>query len=71
VRQAFNYCLALMMVEAGKAHVIETLPGEAGQVCTFETVAGEQFSPARPALGEEAEAEVRDIVREILGEEGP
>jgi hypothetical protein len=35
VRQAFNYCLALMMVEAGKARLIETLPGEAGQVCVF------------------------------------
>jgi hypothetical protein len=70
VRQAFNYCLTLMMVEAG----------EAGQVCIFprrgpmgETVASEQFpigslrgSLARPALGhlcragrcrQEAEAE--------------
>jgi hypothetical protein len=27
VRQAFHYCLALMMVEAGKARLIETLPG--------------------------------------------
>jgi hypothetical protein len=71
VRQAFNYCLALMMVEAGKARLIETLPGEAGQVCVFprwgpmgESVAGEQFpigplrgSLARPTMSEEAEAE--------------
>jgi hypothetical protein len=27
VRAAFHYCLALMMVEAGKARLIETLPG--------------------------------------------
>jgi hypothetical protein len=83
VRQAF---LALMMVEAGVARLIETLPGETGQVCVFETVAGEQFpigplrgSLARPALShlcragrcrQEAEAEVRGIVREILEEEG-
>jgi hypothetical protein len=84
VRQAFHYCLALMMVEVGVARLIETLPGEAGQVCVFprrgpmgETVAGEQFpigplrgSLARPALSQEAEAEVREIVREILEEEG-
>jgi hypothetical protein len=70
IRAAFNYCLALMMVEAGKARLIETLPGEAGQVCVFETIAGEQFSLARPALSPEAEAEVRQIVREILEEEG-
>jgi hypothetical protein len=27
VRQAFNYCLAFMMIEAGKARLIETFPG--------------------------------------------
>jgi hypothetical protein len=79
VRAAFNYCLALMMVEAGKARLIQTLPGETGQVCVFESVAGEQFGLARPALSylcragrcrQEAEAEVREIVREILEEEG-
>jgi hypothetical protein len=35
-----------------------------------EYIAGEQFSLARPALSEDAEAEVREIVREILEEEG-
>ncbi len=28
VRSAFHYCLALLMVEAGKARLIETRPGE-------------------------------------------
>jgi hypothetical protein len=76
-RELFHYCIALLMVEAGKARLVETTPGEAGQVCVFprrgpmgETVAGEQFGLARPALSQEAEAEVREIVREILGEEG-
>jgi hypothetical protein len=32
VRAAFNYCLALMMVEAGKAHLVETPPGETGVI---------------------------------------
>jgi hypothetical protein len=52
-----------MMVEAGKARLIETLPGEAGQVCVFprrgpmgETVAGEQFriGPLRGSLARQA-----------------
>ena len=39
-------------------------------VCTFETVAGEQFSLARPAMSKEVEADVREMLREILDEEG-
>ena len=31
-RQAFHYCLALLMVEAGKATLIETRPGDAGRI---------------------------------------
>jgi hypothetical protein len=49
VRGVFNYCLALMMVEAGKARLIETRPGEAGTICVFESSAGERFSLARLA----------------------
>jgi hypothetical protein len=41
--------------------------GEAGRVCTFETATGEQFSLARPAMTEEMEAEVSEMLREILG----
>ena len=44
--------------------------GEAGAVCTFETVAGEQFSLARPAMSKEVEADVREMLRAILDEEG-
>ena len=56
-RGAFNYCLALMMVEAGKAKLIETRPGEAGTICVFESSAGDVFSLARPAMSAEREAE--------------
>ena len=72
VRAMFSYCLALAMVEAGKARLIGQEPGEAGAVCTFETATGEQISLARPAMTEEMEAEVREMLREILdGEGGP
>jgi hypothetical protein len=44
-RDAFRYCLALAMVEAGKARLVETVPGENGPVCVFESSAGERFRP--------------------------
>ena len=70
VREAFRYCLALAMVEAGKARLVGQDPGEAGAVCTFETAAGERFSLARPAMSEEVEEEVKEMLRAILEEEG-
>jgi hypothetical protein len=63
MRAAFNYCLALMMAEAGVATLIETRPGETGTICVFEPSAGEVFSLARPAPSAEREAEV---VRGVL-----
>ena len=57
-RSAFTYWLVLMMIEAGKATLIETRPGEAGTICVFESSAGERFALARPAMSEEREAEV-------------
>ena len=70
VRAMFHYCLALAMVEAGKARLLGQEPGEAGAVCTFETATGEQISLARPAMTEDMEAEVREMLREILDEGG-
>ena len=35
VREAFQYCLCLMMVENGKMHQIEILPGESTPVVRF------------------------------------
>jgi hypothetical protein len=46
----FNYCLCRLMVEAGKLRLVETVPGERGEVCTFETVVGDRFSVARPVM---------------------
>ncbi len=57
MQDAFRYCLALAMVEAGKARLVGQEPGEAGAVCTFETAAGERFSLARPAMSGDVEEE--------------
>jgi hypothetical protein len=50
VREAFRYCLALAIVEAGKARLVGQEPGEAGAVCTFKMVAVERFSPPAPVV---------------------
>ncbi len=70
VREMFYYCLALAMAVAGKARLVETVPGENGPVFTFESSAGERFSLARPAMTKKQEATVREMLRAILEEEG-
>jgi hypothetical protein len=70
VREIFQYCLCLMMVEAGKMRLVGTVPGEASPICIFESTAGESFSVARPPMSQEEEAEVIAMLREILKDEG-
>ena len=70
VQVAFQYCVAMLMVEAGKATLIATAPGEAGLVCTFRTVAGDVFNLNRPPMSAEDEAAMKETLREILEEEG-
>jgi len=69
VQIAFQYCLALVMVEDGKAELIETLPTDNGAMCRFKTVAGEVFSVAKPPINAEQEAMIIQQLRDILDEE--
>ena len=66
VRDAFNYCLCLLMAQAGKMCLIEKLPSEGGTVCVFATTRGDRFSVARPAISKEQEAALIDVLRESL-----
>ncbi len=70
VREIFQYCLCLLMVEAGKMRLVDTVPGEMSPICVFESSAGETFSVARPPMSQEEEAEVIGVLREILDDEG-
>ena len=70
VREVFQYCLCLMMVEAGKMRLVDTVPGEASPISVFESAAGESFSVARPPMSQEEEAEVITVLRDILNDEG-
>ena len=67
VRDAFNYCMCLLMVEAGKMRLVEEGPGE---ICVFETVTRVKFRVAKPALSRDQEAALIDVLREILKDEG-
>ena len=70
VREVFQYCLCLMMVEAGKMRLVDTVPGEASPISVFGLAAGETFSVARPPMSQEEEAGVIAMLREILKDEG-
>jgi hypothetical protein len=72
VRAMFYYCLALAMAATGKARLVETVPGENGPVCTFETVAGERFSlpaPARPGCAARAGVAQAQVARPAMSKE--
>jgi hypothetical protein len=70
IQVAFQYCMALLMVEASKAKLVSTEPSENGAVCTFETIAGDTFNVTRPAISKEDEAALIEQLRVILNEEG-
>ena len=70
VREAFHYCFCLMIVESGGMRLVKTLPGDEGELCYFETSAGEAFTIPRPAITAEQEAGVIETLREILRDEG-
>ncbi len=71
VREAFQYCLCLMMVESGKMKLTATVPGESSPICMFETVAGDTFSVPRPSMSPEQEVELIAVLRTILEEGEP
>ena len=42
VRDIFLYCLCVMMVEAGKMKLVETVPGDEGTICVFQSSTGQK-----------------------------
>ena len=70
VREIFQYCLCLMMIEAGKMRLVGTVPGDVSPISVFATTAGDTFSVARPPMSQEEEGEVIAVLREILKDEG-
>jgi len=66
----FPYYLCLMLVEDGQMQLVETLPGESGLTCIFETTASNRFSVVKPPISKEIEADLIEQLREILTENG-
>lgn len=70
VREAFAYCLCLMMVEANKMQRVEVLPGETTPIHVFRTVVGDTFSVPRPPMSQQQEEALLAMLREMMDEEG-
>ena len=70
IQVAFQYCLCLFMVEAGKMHLVEIVPGESGATCIFETLTGDSFSVTKPPISKETEAALVEQLRTILDHKG-
>ncbi len=62
MRDAFNYCLCLLMAEAGKMRLVEKVPGEHGTVCVFATTSGDHFGVVKPAISREQELALLDVL---------
>lgn len=70
VQVAFQYAMCLLMVEAGKMRLAETVPGESGATCIFETIAGDRFSMTKPPIDKATEVALVEQLRGILDDEG-
>jgi len=70
VQEAFQFLLATAaMHEAGKFELLSVAEVDGRWHYTFSG-AGEVFSVVRPEMGKQTERQVREMVREILAEEG-
>lgn len=71
VQSVFQYAMCLLMVESGKMRLIETIPGENGATCVFETLTEESvtFSVTKPPVSTETEALLVEQLRAILDED--
>lgn len=70
IQVIFQYCLAMVMVETGKAQITQTVPSDNGVIYTFQTINEDVFSLTKPALSEEIELAMMKRIREILRDEG-
>jgi hypothetical protein len=69
VRELFHYALTLLMVEDGKAEIVEQHTLDAREHLTLRTVAGDSFTIIKPFVSEELLAKMTEIARDILREE--
>jgi hypothetical protein len=69
VRELYQYALALLMVEDGKAEITEQRTVSMREHLTLRTVAGDTFTIVKPDIRAELLAQMQEMVREVLDEE--
>lgn len=68
-QEAFQYCLCLMMVEAGKMQLASIIPTDTTPLCVFISIAGERFAVHRPPITKAEEQQLIEALREIMEDE--
>jgi hypothetical protein len=68
-RELFQYALVLMLIEDGKAEIVERRRVDRREWVTVRTVAGELFSIAKPDESDEMLETLKVLAREILDAE--
>ena len=70
LQNIYQYCLCLIMVEAGKIELVETLAGEEGAICVFRSGTGLEFDVVKPKIYESDEELLVETLRKMLKDEG-
>src|SRR2546423_12067304 len=70
VRELFQYALAMVMVEKGKARILERQATDDGEVYTLSTVDGQMISIPKPKVRDEYIERLMQAVREIIAKDG-
>src|SRR5437660_6463044 len=69
VRELFQYALAMVMVETGKAHILERHATDVGEVYTHSTADGQMISIPKPRVRDEYIERLMEAVRENIAED--
>ena len=69
VREIFQYALTMLLVEDGKAEIVNQHAVGMREHLTLKTTAGDTFTIVKPDISGELLAQMRELVREALDEE--
>ena len=70
LQNIYQYCLCLIMVEAGKMELVETLASGEGAICVFRSGNGLEFDVVKPKIYEPDEELLVETLRKLLRDEG-
>lgn len=70
LQNIYQYCLCLIMVEAGIMELVETPAGREGAICVFRSGNGMEFDVVKPKIYESDEELLVETLRKLLRDEG-